>query len=81
LNAPAAPDAPSTASASPIGCHQANPGPLATAMPASALAAMATPILSFNSEIAMVAVARMLHSPLRSRPVSGTARVRTDISS
>src|SRR6185369_5553209 len=33
-------------------------------MPASALAATATPILSFNSEIAIAVVARMLLSPI-----------------
>src|SRR5215831_15477967 len=52
------------ASARPIGCHQASPGPSATATPASALAAIATPILSFKSEIAIPVVARMVVFPV-----------------
>jgi hypothetical protein len=59
LNAPAAPDAPSTASANAEACATEMAGPLAAAIPASALAATATLILSFRSEQAMRIAATM----------------------
>src|SRR5450759_1908034 len=49
--------------AKPTDCHHASTGPFAAAIPASALAATATPILSFRSEMVMRTAASINASP------------------
>jgi hypothetical protein len=68
--------APSTASAKAETCATEMAGPLAAAIPASALAATATAILSFRSEQVMRIAASMDVFRLSAgRMLSGTARV------